>query len=134
MRLHGKTLKKIYVSTRIRTRVFFTDTRGEFLHGDLHLSYTFYEIEKCNMHFASWYIHTPISLNGALMKSVLHAFYLHAQIHFISVLKCVFHSFLMHVRDALDLCFEINKFALAVLTYCNIFRNIDEKGIFCLVY
>ena len=108
--------------------------RGEFLHGDLHLSYTFYEIEKCNMHFASWYIHTPISLNGALMKSVLHAFYLHAQIHFISVLKCVFHSFLMHVRDALDLCFEINKFALAVLTYCNIFRNIDEKGIFCLVY
>ena len=68
------------------------------------------------------------------MNSVLHAFYLHAQMHFISVFKCVFNSFLMHVRDALDLCFEINKFALAVLTYCNIFRNIDEKGIFCLVY
>ena len=26
--------------------------RGEFLHGDLHLSYTFYEIEKCKMYCA----------------------------------------------------------------------------------
>ena len=47
-----ENIEKIYVSTRIRTRVFFTDTRGEFLHGDLHLSYTFYEIEKCKMYCA----------------------------------------------------------------------------------
>jgi hypothetical protein len=76
-------------------------TRGEFSHGDLHFQYIFHEIEKCNMHFASWCIHTPISLNGALMKSVLHAFYLHAQIHFISVFKCVFNSFIMHVQNAI---------------------------------
>jgi hypothetical protein len=80
------------------------------LHGDLHFSYIFYEIEKCNMHFASWCIHTPISLNGALMKSVLHAFYLHAQIYFISVLKCVLNLFIMHVRNALDLCSKILNF------------------------
>ena len=79
--------------------------RGEFSHGDLHFSYIFHEIEKCNMHFASWCIHTPISLNGALMKSVLHAFYLHARIHFISVSKCVFNAFLMHFLNALDLYF-----------------------------
>ena len=85
-------------------------TRGEFLHGELHFSYIFYEIEKCNMHFPSWCIHTPISLNGALMKSVLHAFYLHAQIYFISVLKCVLNLFIMHVRNALDLCSKILNF------------------------
>ena len=49
--------------------------RGEFSHGDLHFSYIFHEIEKCNMHFASRCVHTPISLNGALMKEFYMLFF-----------------------------------------------------------
>ena len=74
-----------------------------------------------------------ISLDGALIKSVLHAFYLHAQIHFIPVLKCVFNSFIMLVQNALDLCSEILNFYLFFVLILMFTERLRKRSFFNLL-